>query len=160
MLQEYHCLAKVPFLRNLVRNLHCLPLTDPLDLRQPLRFFLYDAECIGFKAPHDPCRKRCSHSLDRSGSKIAFDGKLIGRLLLFIMICLKLLSIRGMIYILTGNFYIFSFADCGKYANAGDLHLGIDQIQNRIPVICVAIYNMIHIACYYVQKFHPSRQTK
>ena len=53
-LQIDHCLTHVLLLFYLLCDLSCFALTDAFDLCQPLRFFLYNSECIFFKLSHNP----------------------------------------------------------------------------------------------------------
>ena len=73
LLQIQHSLAHIPLLFHLCGYLSGLTLADPLDLSQPLRFFLNDPKGILLKLLNDLPRKSHADPLDRPRAKISLN---------------------------------------------------------------------------------------
>ena len=70
LLQKEHRAALLPLCRQLIGDLPCLLCGNPLDLRQPLRLLLDDAERIVPELLNDTHRHFLTKPLDRTGAQI------------------------------------------------------------------------------------------
>ena len=97
LLQEHHGLAHVLLLFQLGRDLPGLFLTDALDLRQPLRLFLNDAERLALEVSDDPGRQRRADALNGTAAQIPLHGHLVLRCLQLVGFDEQLLPVHGML---------------------------------------------------------------
>ena len=95
-LQEHHGLPHFLLLLHLIGDLHRHPLADALDLREALRLFLHDTECILPELFHDPPGQRRSDPFDRAGRQILFHRNRILRRQNLVVFHLKLLAVYRM----------------------------------------------------------------
>ena len=71
--------------------------TDALDLRQPLRLFLNDAERLALEVSDDPGRQRRADALNGTAAQIPLHGHLVLRCLQLVEFDEQLLPVHGML---------------------------------------------------------------
>ena len=150
--QKHHGLAKLFFLFHLLRDLPRLPLADPLDLRQTFRLFLDDPEGVSPEPADDPGCQRRAHSLNRPAPQIPLHGRLILRREDCTLLHLHLFSVYRMLRHAPPDFQKFSLSEHRKYPHTGQFFLLRCQLKDRISVVRIPEYNMLHVSFAYL---HP-----
>ena len=119
LLQEDHGLLQVFLLCHLLGNLSGHTHTDPLNFCQPLRFFPYNPQSIFFEFFYNPgCQSR-PDSFNCSASQIPLHSQGVLRSFCFIRFDLELLSVHGMLRIMSPGFYPFSLGNVFKGPHTG-----------------------------------------
>ncbi len=145
ILQKNHGLTEFSFFLRLLCDLLRFPFTDAFNLYKTLRLFFNDTEGIFLKSAHNTGCNCRPDTFDRPGAQIPLNGSCILRGLNCISIYFKLRTVRRMHRIFSGCLHAFSFADDLKHAHTGDLILILGkQIQNRITILFISIYNMLY----------------
>ncbi len=146
LLKKYHSLAKLPLFFKLLTDLPGLPLADTLDLRQTLRFPFQDGEGIFSETAYNAGRQCCANPLNRTASQIPFYSGYIPGGFYLKAFRLKLLSIEGMLNIITCQLQKLSLADIMEASHHRDLLSLRHQTQNGISVFFISINNVLYIA--------------
>ncbi len=150
LLQIRHRFPGIPLLIYRSSDLPCLAFTDPFDLCQPFRLFLDDPVCICPKPFHNSGCQRLSHALDGPGSQIPLYADHIVRRHDLIVFYLKLFTVYIMSGKITLRLYRLSLVHCPEETDAGDFILSNNQVQDRITVFCITVYNMFHKSLDYI----------
>ena len=148
-----HCLAHFLFLFHLRADFHGLALADPLDLRKPFRFLFHDPEGISSELLHDPCGERRTDSPDGSGAQIPLDALLILQNRLREAFHLKLTAVYCMLHIGSRKLQSLSLIDGLKTPDAGNFLPVGNQFKNGIAVLCIPVYDMLHITGYFFRGY-------
>ena len=146
MLQKDHGFSHVFLFFHLSCDLPGLLLTNAFDFRKPLRFFFHDPEGIFMEFPDDPGRQGNTDPLYRSGSQIAFNREFIFRSLDLQSLDMKLVSISGVLFVMTADLHQFSVPDIMKHSHTGDLFSVCHYIHDGISIVLIPVNDMIHIS--------------
>ena len=146
LLQKKHRLTHIALFLHLLCDFPRLALADALDLREPLRFLLNDAEGIALKTAHDPRGECHPDTLHRSRAKVTLNGKLVLRRFIFIRGYLKLPAIGTVLRIAAFRLDQLPLAGKLQRPDTGYLLSLADQDQHRIAIVLIAVYDMIHIS--------------
>ena len=134
LLEKDHGLTLLPLFCHLNRDLSCAVLADAPDFRQSLRFFINDAQRIFLEFLYDSCSQRRTHTLNRAGTEITFDGDHIFGSCYFIAFHIQLLAIHRMLGKCPIGFLRFTFTDVGHISHESKAALIRGQLQYGITV--------------------------
>ena len=144
LLQVGHGFSGIPLLIYHGRDLSCLALTDPFDLRQPLRFFLNDPVSICPEPFHDPGCQRLSHTLDGPRSQIPLYADHIIRRYDLVLFYFELFTVYRMGRKIALCLYSLPLIHRPEKADTSGLIFSYQQVQDCITVCRIAVYNMFH----------------
>ncbi len=142
-LQEDHGLAHVLLLLHLFGDRHGHALADAFYLREPLRFFLDDAEGIRLEAAHDPRGEGRAHPFDGAGTQVPLHGGGVLRRFHFIGFHRQLLAVDRMLRHGSRSRDHLAFADGRKCTDQDELLAVGRNFQDRIAVLFVSEFDFL-----------------